>query len=277
MKNGSLALSIGKETVYSRFDLSLIDESRQVWQENRHCNPDYELHVILRGTGTVDVESERYTLCQQAILIAPGVYHLPRSLPGEFERFSFSFFPADGDLSDSLAKQVPVCAVFPVTTELMHLCQHFFREYETTALFSGEMRQLLLKAVLIRTFRQLGLSDRPAAATDGHSEPERTTVIDTFFETRFAEPITQEMLSHRLSLSTRQLSRILKANYGMTFQEKLVLTRMDHAACLLRTTTQRISDIAGLVGYASEAPFYKMFRRYFHTTPQDYRKRSSQP
>ena len=96
--------------------------------------------------------------------------------------------------------------------------------------------------------------------------------IDNFFERNFPEKNGRAVLAEQLHLSKRQLDRILNAQYGMGFQEKLIQTRMDHAALLLRTTEQTVQDIIGAVGYNSVTAFYKAFRDAFSMTPQQYRQ-----
>ena len=79
------------------------------------------------------------------------------------------------------------------------------------------------------------------------------------------------MLADLLHISRRQLVRILQANYGMNFRQKLQKTRMDYAAWLLATTNRQVSDIGQEVGYSSEAAFFKLFKRAFGMTPKAYR------
>lgn len=81
---------------------------KHVWDSNRHSNADYELHIVLCGACTVDVEDRRYTLRgRQAILIAPGHYHRPKSLPGDFEHLALSFSISEGSLLTALQALVP--------------------------------------------------------------------------------------------------------------------------------------------------------------------------
>jgi len=273
MKNSSLSFQVGEDTVFSRFEISRIPRSRYEWQTNRHCNPDYELHLILRGKGIAEVEYDRVELSAQGILISPGAYHQTRVLPEAFERFTFCFYLSEGRLLDSLQRQYPCYGVFSLTSELVELCRNFYYEYEANNLFSKDMQSLLLKEILIKSFRRLRLENFQRSLPEKEGAVEGTTMIDTFFETRFSEYITQDTLAQLLHISTRQLSRVLKNNYGMSFQEKLIATRMDHAAYLLFTTKKKIGEIVGLVGYTSESSFFKQFYRHFHMTPQQYRKR----
>lgn len=81
-----------------------------------------------------------------------------------------------------------------------------------------------------------------------------------------------EALAEELHLSRSQLNRFLKEQYGMTFREKLLRTRLDRASWLLRHTEKPVEDIVGAVGYSSESAFFQVFRKHFGMTPEKYRK-----
>ena len=96
--------------------------------------------------------------------------------------------------------------------------------------------------------------------------------MDTYFEQHFADSAGEQVLAELLHVSRRQLVRILQEHYGMSFRQKLLCTRMDYAAWLLRTTDSPVSNICDRVGYSSEAAFFKTFRQHFGSTPNRYRK-----
>ena len=95
---------------------------------------------------------------------------------------------------------------------------------------------------------------------------------DVFFEDHLTEGAYVEELAKELHLSRSQLNRFLKEQYGMSFREKLLQTRMDRASWLLRHTEKPVEEIAGEVGYRSESAFFQVFRKIFGQTPEKYRK-----
>ncbi len=78
-------------------------------------------------------------------------------------------------------------------------------------------------------------------------------------------------IAEELHLSTRQLSRIIKKQYGMSFREKLFSLKMQSAARLL-LLGKSVSETAESVGYATSAAFMKAFKTHFGKTPAQYRK-----
>lgn len=278
MKNSThdLSIPINSDTLFTRADMTRIYNTRHVWQADRHCNAEYELHIILQGVCQVDVRDNHFTLRQQqAILISPGQYHLPNSLPGPFERFSLSFTLSEGPLLRTMQEQVPVCRVLTLTPEVIGLCRSLLREHAQKTAFWQNMQPALLSQLIISTLRLLHVDQPAQPIRSVQRESVRTDLIDDYFERNFARDASLADLARLLHLSRRQAARVLESSYGMGFQQKLISCRMDHAAWLLRTTTQPSGQIAAAVGYASETAFYQAFRLHFQMTPRQYRKHST--
>lgn len=264
-------VNIGPEKLLIHMNEKLYQVKHQ-WDTARHSNADYELHLILRGSCELDVEDRLHRLREgQAVIIAPGQYHHSVQRPGEFEHFSVSFSLGEGPLLSLLRSAVPDCRICNVTPDITNLCRGIFYESAAGNPFRREMMHAQLTQLMLSSFRLLNLSAeaRPAAETVPNSS--RTYLIDNFFEAHLADKAGEEELAALLHLSRRQLSRVLKENYGMGYREKLLRTRMDCAAWMLRCTDRKISQIANEVGYTSEAAFYQVFRTRFEMTPTEYR------
>lgn len=266
-------LKLNRDCVFLRLDAAKLYSKRNVLISDRHSHAEYELHIILQGVAQMDVEDRHYNLKeQQAILIAPGQYHLTRALPGPFERFSLSFSVSEGPLLDCLRRQIPSCRVFSISPEIESLCRGIFTERASKPAFWQTLQTSQLSALIVYLFRLLHLDGSAQPVHAKLSEPVRTDLIDNYFEQHFTKKAGLSDLAAMLHLSKRQVTRVLLDSYGMSFQAKLTSTRMDHAAWLLRTTDLRISQVAGSVGYMSEAAFYLAFKNHFQVTPQKYRK-----
>lgn len=243
------------------------------WDVMRHCNADWELHLILEGQCRVDLEDRHPTLkAGQLLLIAPGQYHRPKALPGAFKRFTVTFALSQGGLRQQLRSLVPDGVALNAGTELCRLAESIIRECREQTAFHSQCREAMLTQFLIASFRLLHLkeeSDRKAAKA---TSSELTQQIDSFFEQHFADSCGEQTLAEILHVSRRHLIRLLQENYGMTYRQKLIHTRMDYAAWLLRTTDTQICQISNIVGYSSEAAFFRVFRQHFGMTPRQYRQ-----
>ena len=87
----------------------------------------------------------------------------------------------------------------------------------------------------------------------------------TFSATRLAE---------KLGLSPFQLSRILKAEYGMSYSELVHLYRIHDAMRHLRNkrfAPYSIDDIGAMVGFNNRQSFFSAFKKVAGSTPEKFR------
>ena len=266
-------LVLGGSSVLIRIDRPELIKHRWVGMSHNHA--DYELHLLLAGRGRIDVEGKSYPLqAGQAVLIAPGKYHCPAANAGEFERFSLCFSVKSGLLAAALAEAVNPCRVFDATEEIMGLCREIFSEFSEGRLFAAELLRSHLLQLMVCNFRLLGLS-LPTAGMPGRSpilgRADYNDMVDLYFEEHLKDGASSEDLAARLFMSQRHMSRLLKESYGMTFREKLLRTRMDRSAWLLRHTDMTVTAVAAEVGYTVSSSFYHAFRQYYGMTPESYR------
>ena len=67
------------------------------------------------------------------------------------------------------------------------------------------------------------------------------------------------------------LSRLIRQQTGKTFTELMQEKRLSQAAFLLRTTTQRVDDVAQAVGYENTSYFHRIFKAAYGLSPRQYR------
>lgn len=83
---------------------------------------------------------------------------------------------------------------------------------------------------------------------------------------------TLEQVAAQLRCSSRTVIRRLRAT-GTTYQAETEHALKSHATRLLADHGNRVQDVAARLGYADAASFRKAFRRWFGSTPADWRAR----
>ena len=245
----------------------LSDGELDFWKTGRHNHASYELHIILQGGCTLFINNAELSLqAGQGVIIAPEVYHGPSGVSERFRRFSVAFDPKENLLPDG------DFLAFTADDAVLHICTNILQELKRTEeLFHRELLSGLFGQLLLTVLRTV--KENPATqAAQVSRQLEDMTVIDRFFVTTPPKQRTKENLANLLNCSQRQALRKIYTLYGMSFQNKLTLSRMETAQHLLRTTTQSIDEICEAVGYADKAAFYKTFRTHTGTTPVKYRK-----
>jgi len=245
-----------------------------VWKTGRHNHASYELHIILTGQCSLFINSTEITLkAGQGILIAPEVFHAPGSVTQPFCRLSATFFPNEAQLLRLIPGKESFL-LFPVDDAAQNLCAAIFAEAKKEdCLFHKELLSNLFAQLMLRVFRSVKETSailRPAVT--GPKQLEDMTVIDRFFVNTPPKLRTRENLAKLMHCSERQVLRKIYALYGVSFQRKQMLSRIDTAQHLLRVTDKSIEEICALAGYSDTAAFYKAFKLYTNTTPIKYRK-----
>lgn len=83
--------------------------------------------------------------------------------------------------------------------------------------------------------------------------------------------VTMDDLAKVFFLSKPYLSKYIKDNIGMTFQEVVMNARMNKACTLLQNDNASIEVIAEKVGYQNVEHFNRLFKRKYNMTPMAYR------
>lgn len=252
------------------------NEGKNSWHAESHTNTEYELHIMLEGTVRFSAEHETGKLGpSDAVLIAPGVYHLAGGETGEVSHFTLLFDVRSDDLEKELKKLSP-CMFFRANGRVLHLCAEIFREADSRQPYRLKMIQALLAQLFVEMCRQLRVTDEAAGTKDPENDLTRAEIIDSFFEKNHSgSGAGENALAERLHISRRQLARIIKKTYGMDFRSKMVDVRLKHAAMLLRSTDMKVGEISSAVGFSSEGSLYKHFQQHYHMTPLKYRKQAS--
>ncbi|MBK0347109.1 helix-turn-helix domain-containing protein [Aerococcaceae bacterium zg-ZJ1578] len=131
--------------------------------------------------------------------------------------------------------------------------------------FLDHYMQLILME-LIRIFRTNNLSMHRDATFDYGK-------ILTFIDENHQNLKLQD-LSKVFGYNSNYLSNMLKKYIGKSFQEILLEKRLLIASDLLRNTNFSIDTIASEAGFNNTSYFFRQFKKYYHCTPKEFRKKS---
>lgn len=84
--------------------------------------------------------------------------------------------------------------------------------------------------------------------------------------------ISLKTLAARLNVTPSYLGTIFHQQTGFYFNDYLTDARLKYAAHLLETTDLKVKDIVEKTGFSSQTYFNRSFKRYFDTSPANYRR-----
>jgi len=245
---------------------------RTSWNVGRHCNADFEVHILLSGSCVIEIGNQEIAVSSaNAVLIPPGVYHSLHHLSEDFEWFCFGFTSSHQEFSQILRMQLQEAAACELPAGALTMCRMILGELDSVKAFREDSLRSLFTQLLVMVFRGVNLESFQQGSPST-SNAWRTAVIDNFFSPKSGSFGTKDELAVRLNLSHRQLNRVLMQNYGMGFRQKMLQTRMEVARNLLRTTNYGIEAIGTMLGYNEVSSFYKAFQNYYHMTPSQFRE-----
>ena len=114
-----------------------------------------------------------------------------------------------------------------------------------------------------------------ALASDNvYSDGDIVNNVKTYMERNYSNDITVEFVASLFHMNRSYLSHIFKQKQGMAFKEYLNLLRLQHAKELLLHTDRKLYQISSAVGYDNVRSLYRVFKKFEHTTPEQFREDS---
>lgn len=94
-----------------------------------------------------------------------------------------------------------------------------------------------------------------------------------YIENHYDENLTLQVLADVVHMNQYYFSSFFKKNAGENFKEYLNRVRLQHSMALLLKTDMKAYEIAARVGFKDARNFAEIFQRYYHETPNEFRKR----
>lgn len=104
--------------------------------------------------------------------------------------------------------------------------------------------------------------------------PPKYEMLSTIRNKIYSKPYemrTVEIAAHEVRMSKSSFQHLYKQQFGTTFIQDLIQSRMSYAKMLLTATNLNITEIAEQCGYQCYAHFVRQFRKQIGMTPSEYR------
>ncbi len=235
-----------------------------------HTHVTPEVHYAVNAETAVVIENRKTVIRPgEALLIAPNVIHHAGDQAGQRRSFNYNIHEKTNGLETlipsgktRLLSGVNVTYLQAIETESADR-RPGYRE-KISLLF-----QLCLVDLVQCTGYRIRTGIRPMSDQQYGFLIERyiTTHIT---ESRCEEDLTasKENLAQELSLSPRQLERVMLGVFGVTYSEMYKMRKFEIAFLLLHDMKMKVKETSEFLGYADEANFSRAFRNYFGFYPQ---------
>ncbi|MFN8349604.1 MAG: AraC family transcriptional regulator [Spirosomataceae bacterium] len=264
------------------------DDEKHFYQR-LHFHPELQLTLIKEGTGTL-VAGDRIDRFQPYDLLLLGA-NVPHVLLNDAEYFApdslqravaYSFFFKPEMLGELFLKSPELLHI----AELLREASHGVRLRYTTpnALTEqfekiNELRPFEQLMLLLQALDSLTLSpDCERLSGTAYKQPnkpvdhQRLENVFNFILTNYANVVTLDDVANVANLTPHAFCRFLRTHTRKTFSQLLNEVRIEHACRLLKDSTQSISQIAFVCGYANLSNFNRQFKQMTKLTPREYLK-----
>ncbi len=235
-----------------------------------HLQTSIEFIYVDSGPFSISIGKEDYLLSTGSLCIVfPNQMHGFNRPPGDntksfviccepellpdFSQYFFKFTPGK-----------PVLSLEELHPDVLYALKRLMEDRHTVQSIS--ISKAFLQLILSHTIPKLNLEP---VATD--LAPGLTERLLNYIAVHFQEPLSLDILSRALGASKFQISRIFSKTLQISFNEYINLIRLDYASKLIRTTDYTMTYICLESGFTNQHTFNRVFRQYYHMTPNEYR------
>ena len=237
-----------------------------------HSHFTYEIFFVTQGTLQLVTAEKTVTFERRTVIIPPKISHY--SYPSESGSYCllFEFREADGKReTDELRKILDggICEL-PISEDVAFYITKACEKLDLKTFNAEKEAELLISLLFCEVFGAL-LPDEHKCSVYTR-ETKHISAIEKHINSHIGERITLADAASSVYLSTRQVSRIVKREYGCTFSELVCEKKLATAEMLVKNSSLSMSEIARQIGLGTENYFYTLFKKRYGKTPLQYRR-----
>ncbi len=252
-------------------------ETAPMWSISKlksfHWHSNYEIFLINRGSLSLVTEKETSEVEHSLLIIPPFVEHytFPKEIEGYAMNFSVEPIPKNSALTvETVVERLSAgVTVLPLTAD-----ERFYAEHIAQCLLhESPLKNLehLVPLLFSEVFHRIKPKNEAQVSEIG-KHTKYIDDIDLYISHHYGENIGLSDLADVLHLCTRQITRIIRKEYGCSLSELVARRRLSTACMLLKHTELSVNAVAANVGYGDhETYFYSLFKKKYGMTPTQYR------
>lgn len=260
----------------------------RIMTDRTHSHYQYEIHVIANGEYFVEdingKENIKVTI-GDVVVIPPNFYHSSHAedtsqirnyafrLEIDYDKKTIESEKEYNKIIENLTGKGMIITYSPWAIALI---SEIKTELLNTQFGSFDLAEIAFKKLIIKLLRTvLKKSEKSRENLDNAYNDilVRNETITLFFDKNFSNPdLSANDLATHLNLSVRQLNRVFREVYNISFHKKLIEIRLALARKFLLKTNYTVEEVAEKVGFSSSSGFFVAFKKEFGVTPNEFRQ-----
>ena len=155
-----------------------------------------------------------------------------------------------------------------------NLFREITNEFEAGAQYSEDAILSMLDLVYIELARELAPEGLAAVSVSPHYL-QKMEKLEQLIEDHFIVEKSPAAYAGRMNVTEKHLNRIVRESIGRSLQQLISDRIILEAKRMLVNTGNPVSKIAEELGYTDVSYFTRLFRKYCHETPRDFRIRNA--
>lgn len=253
----------------------MVKETEQDALMGIHAHSFYELFYFPEGGLTVVTENGVRCFEKKAVIIPPRFNHYIDGWPKDGYCFIFALeqnHKKEGSVYEKAQKTLSrEISAFDIDGDMRFYMEKLADIVRTDD--GTETAEHVVALLFMSFFKTLALSERKASVSNTKYRNYVNT-LDIYISKHYSERIRIDDIAEELHLCSKQVSRIINKEYGMSLSRVVHKHRMSVACMLLRETSLTIGQIAESVGYEYENYFFRLFKETYGITPAEYREKA---
>lgn len=266
-----------------------LDDTRDFYnsQVDWHWHNEFEIVAVSEGVVDCHVGQESFRLkAGEAVFINSRVLHQFTAKDyGIMPNIVFSpefIAPKQTVIYDKfiapIEKSTMEYLVFKNTCEwhnrVLELLSTLFYEISVDGFNELKVRNILSEAWVIILEQVRHTLRENNCVNDANSSGNSVKLMIQYIGAHYMEEIGLNDIAASVNISKNTAMRYFAANIGVSPVDYLIKYRIGISCKMLRETSDKISHIAGCVGYENTSYFCRLFRKYVGVSPKKYREQS---
>ena len=264
------------ETVWNK--LHLPNETQWNYKEHRHSF--YEFHICLAGECSIEIDDKEIMLKPGTFLvIAPRITHKISYVSKEFSKFvlGIKIEPKEKSCKTALKlfeEENKTPRLWQTPPGIVECINNMVENTHSRQFNYYDIIKIQLYCIVVYAMRQASTVRNYTEAVNRETHDARIDAVRDFIKDNLALKFNNENIAHQLNISSRQLSRIVADETGMTIGDLKRTIQVEVIRDYLKNTEYTLKEIATLTGFYDEFSMSKMFKRIEGMPPGEYRKGS---
>lgn len=256
---------------------------------NWHFHPEYQLFIVLEGTGTRFVgDSLQRFKPGDLVFTGPNLPHLWRSDQEYYEgkhhlmtRGIVIYFH-DNFLGEALLGKNELYMIrqllskakrgMKITDGTADKVRHMMKELLKLEGFSSILQLLNILHILAESQEYQLLTSDSYCNTLKRSDTDRMNKVYDLILERFTQKITLEEVAALAYMTPSSFSRYFRSHANKTFSQMLSEIRIGHASKLMIEKNMSVAEAGFKSGFQTLSNFNRQFRAIHHRSPSEYKR-----